>query len=261
MTGWRVSLRGRVGDLHMELELQGNTAPVAVAGPNGSGKSTLLRMVAGVTSPIEGEIEVGGRTMYSSRLGIDLPPEDRRVGYVPQGYGLFPHLRVVDNVAFGLCTGPARRPRSERHVAARAMLDGLGCGDLAERFPGRLSGGEQQRVALARALVTQPALLLLDEPLAALDAGARHSVRAFLAERLKTASCPALVVTHDARDAAALGARVCVLERGRLVQEGMLQSLRARPANDFVAEFAGAVDPDRAFSRTPEQQLWDADIG
>jgi len=163
------------------------------------------------------------------------------MGYVPQGYGLFPHLRVADNVAFGLSTGPRRLPKAERRSAARQLLTELGCATLAERWPAGLSGGEQQRVALARALVVAPALLLLDEPMAALDAGVRRVVRTFLATRLRSSACPSIVVTHDVRDVLALGARVCVLEAGRIVQQGSLSELQAAPASDFVAEFVGAA--------------------
>jgi ABC-type sulfate/molybdate transport systems ATPase subunit len=170
--------------------------------------------------------------------------EERRVGYVPQGYGLFPHLSVLENVAFGLSVGPARFPKEARREKALSMLGELGCRSLAERRVGGLSGGEQQQVALARALAPSPSLLLLDEPLAALDRATRRSVRGFLAEHLKARACPTLLVTHEARDVEALGAEdlgaeVCVLEGGRIVQRGPLEALREEPASDFVSEFVG----------------------
>ncbi len=239
MSGWRVCVKAKVGALELDVDLRGDEAPLALTGPNGSGKTVLLRIISGAVKPTHGEIEVGGTALFSSSHGIDLSSEERCVGYVPQGYGLFPHLSVIDNVAFGLSTGRRRRPRASRRRAAQAMLEELGCAQLAERLPQRLSGGEQQRVALARALVIEPAMLLLDEPLSALDAGARRRVRSFLVRRLRALGRPCIVVTHDARDVAALGARVCVLERGRIVQQGALASLRSAPVNDFVAEFVG----------------------
>ena len=240
MSGWRASARARAGVLDLDVDLEGDDAPLALVGPNGSGKTTFLRVLTGAHAPTEAEIVVAGEVLFSSSRGIDRPIEARRVGYVPQGYGLFPHLRVVDNVAFGLSSGPRRRTRKERRRAARDALGELGYLQLADRMPAELSGGEQQAVALARALVIEPALLLLDEPLSALDVTARRSVRTFLAERLRELRRPSIVVTHDARDVAALGARVCVLEGGRIVQSGDLETLRRAPATDFVAEFAGA---------------------
>ena len=236
--GFRVDVAARIGNLDLAIELRGGATPLAIIGPNGSGKTTVLRIIAGALRPYRGDIELGGTTVFGSARGIDLPPEQRSVGYVPQGYGLFPHLRVIDNVAFGLSVGRRKRPRQVRGDVAAEMLAALSCSHLAERMPAHLSGGEQQRVALARALVIEPSMLLLDEPLAALDAGVRRSVRRFVAERLRALSRPSIVVTHDARDVAALDAHVCVLDRGRIVQRGSLAELRAAPANDFVAEFA-----------------------
>lgn len=246
MTSWRISARAVLGTLGIDVELEGGDAPLALVGPNGSGKTSLLRIIVGAHRPTQAEIEVGGKHLFSTSRSIDLPIEQRRVGYVPQGYGLFPHLRVIDNVAFGLSTGPRKHPRSERRRAALTTLDALDCAHLGDRLPARLSGGEQQRVALARALVIRPAMLLLDEPLAALDAGGRRAVRTFLAERLRALGRPSIVVTHDARDVAAFGGRVAVLDHGRIVQHGSLSDLRAAPASEFVAEFIGNSPPTRA---------------
>jgi len=234
-----------MGSLSLDVELGGESGPLAIVGPNGGGKTSLLRIIAGAHHPSSGCIEVGGTTLLDTARGIDLPSERRRVGYVPQGYGLFGHLRVIDNVAFGLSTGTRRRSRAERRAIALAVLEELGCEHLAERMPGRLSGGEQQRVALARALVTEPRLLLLDEPLAALDVTARRSVRHRLAQRLRAQPRPSIVVTHDVRDIVALDASVCVLEGGRVVQRGDVEALRAAPATEFVAEFVGLESASR----------------
>lgn len=235
---WSVRVQLLLGALDLDVQLQGNSAPVAIVGPNGTGKTTLLRTIAGAHRPHAGRISVGDRVLFDSERGIDLMPEARRVGYVPQGYALFPHLNAVDNVAFGAPKGQ-RSARHARRQAALDLLDQLDCRHLAERMPLELSGGEQQRVALARALMIEPDILLLDEPLSALDASARRAMRGYLAEHLRTQQRPAIVVAHDAKDVVALGADVCVLEGGRVVQRGTPSELRAAPASDFVAELFG----------------------
>jgi ABC-type Fe3+/spermidine/putrescine transport system ATPase subunit len=230
---WSVSLRARRGSFTLDISLDGDHRPVALVGPNGSGKSSLLRVIAGAVPASAGRIEVNGRTLYDAEQGIDRPPEERGVGYVPQGFGLFPHLCVVENVAFGLGEGA----REARRREALRMLEELGCADLAERMPARLSGGEKQRVALARALVVNPRLLLLDEPLAAMDISARRTMRSFLAGHLRSGERPAIVVTHDPRDVLALGAEAVVIEGGHVVQRGTPEELSASPATEFVEEF------------------------
>lgn len=237
-SAWRAEVRMRVGALELDVRLDGGVRPVALVGPNGSGKTTLLRTIAGAHRPAAGVIVVGDRVLFDSARGVDLPPEERRVGYVPQGYGLFPHLRVLDNVRFGL-TGPSRSEAGAR-ASALAVLEQLEAGHLAGRWPDTLSGGERQRVALARALVTDPRILLLDEPLAALDAAARRTMRRRLAERLEERAVPALVITHDLRDIIALNADVHVMEEGRIVQRGPAAALAAHPATEFVAEVFGS---------------------
>jgi ABC-type sulfate/molybdate transport systems ATPase subunit len=179
---------------------------------------------------------VGERVLFDAAQNVDLPPEARRVGYVPQGYALFPHLSAVDNVSFGLASRPHFRPAHARREEALRWLAELGSGGLAERFPHELSGGEQQRVALARALILEPDVLLLDEPLAALDTTSRRTMRAFLAGHLQRRARPALVVSHDVKDVLALGGQVAVLENGRVVQRGSAQELARRPNTAFVAE-------------------------
>ena len=236
---WLVRVCATLGPLELDVDLCGDARPVALVGPNGAGKTTLLRLIAGAYRPQAGRIEVGGRVLFDAAAAVDLPPERRAVGYVPQGYGLFPHLGVADNVAFGLRARGHSGGRRAARLAAEQMLDELGCASLAGRRPTELSGGEQQRVALARALVVDPAILLLDEPLAALDASARRQLRRFLADHLRRRARPSIVVTHDARDVLALEAEACVLDAGRVVQRGTADQLRRAPANDFVAELFG----------------------
>ncbi len=235
----QLRVRTPIGSGSLDVELSADTIPVALIGPNGSGKTTLLRIIAGAVRPREGMIRVGDRLLFDSRRQIDVPIEQRRIGYVPQGCGLFPHLRVIDNVAFGLS---ARRTtsRAERRASAARLLEELGCGHLANRYPARLSGGEQQRVALARALAVDPGVLLLDEPLAALDASARRSMRRFLGDRLREVNKPSIIVTHDVRDVRAMEASVAVLDHGKLLVHADLATLTEAPPNDFVAEFVGS---------------------
>jgi ABC-type sulfate/molybdate transport systems ATPase subunit len=201
---------------------------VALAGPSGAGKSTVLRAVAGLRRPDGGRIALDGTTWFDAGARVDLPPERRAVGLVFQDYALFPHLSVRENVAFG---GAAR---------AAELLERLGIAPLAGERPAALSGGERQRVALARALARDPAVLLLDEPLAALDAATRAVVRGELHDLLAELALPTLLVTHDHRDAVALADRVGVLVDGRLRQLGTAAELAAAPADPFVAAFTGA---------------------
>lgn len=240
MTHWRAAIRVEQGDFRLEVELSSGSGVLAVIGPSGSGKSTLLKCIAGAIAADDAEVEVAGRVLESTSERINEPMEQRRIGYLPQGYALFPHLNVLDNVAFGLSTGAGRLRADERRQLAMTMLDRVGCSQLASRSIGGLSGGEQQRVALARALVLKPDLLLLDEPLSALDATSRRAVRSFLAQHLADYGRPAVIVTHDERDVEALADHVAVIEDGRIVQSGSLDSLRAAPASAFVAEFAHA---------------------
>ena len=240
MTSWHVSVKARIGTFDLDVSLVGDARPVALVGPNGSGKTTLLRVIAGAIEVQQAHVTIDDVVLESTDQNVHVPIERRRVGYVPQGFGLFSHLSVVENVAFGLSHGPNRAPVRERRSCALRVLEDLACGHLADRGVERLSGGEQQRVALARALVLNPELLLLDEPLAALDASRRRAVRSFLAERLKAFSRPSIIVTHDVRDVAAIDAAVVVLHDGRVVQQGLLDTVRANPINDFVAEFVAA---------------------
>ncbi|MFT3724002.1 MAG: ABC transporter ATP-binding protein [Hyphomonadaceae bacterium] len=228
----QAKLRGRLGQFELDVELEVGQAPLVVLGPNGAGKTTLLRMLLGAEQPSAGYVRVGDATLFDSQAQLCVPIELRRFGYLPQHYALFPHLSVLDNVAFALA-GSAR----ERRERARSMLATLSLAELGERRPGSLSGGEQQRVALARALAIQPRALLLDEPLGALDVGARRSTRRFLASYLRELGIPSLVITHDAVDAAELGDGVLVLEGGRVSQRGGWDELLRKPASPFVEEF------------------------
>jgi molybdate transport system ATP-binding protein len=210
---------------------------VAVLGPNGAGKSTLLRALAGLVPLDDGHVRLDGVVLDDPHLDVLVPPQQRRVGLVFQDYRLFPHLSVLDNVAFGpRVTGRSRR---DSENAAREWLVRLGIDEFAERRPGEISGGQAQRAALARALASDPALLLLDEPLAALDAGTRIDVRADLRRHLSGFAGPVVLVTHDALDALTLADRLVVLENGSVTQAGPVREVVRRPATDYVARLVG----------------------
>ena len=210
----------------LDVELTVGREVVALVGPSGAGKTTLLRAIAGLQLA-RGRISVDGDDWLDSTRSIDLPAEERSVGLVFQEYALFPHLTVRKNVEFG-------------RKGEAALLERFGLAALADAKPRELSGGERQRVALARALAPDPAVLLLDEPLAALDAHTRGEVRAELQLLLREADRPTLVVTHDFEDAATLATRVGVLVQGHLRQVGSPAELVASPADPFVATLTGA---------------------
>jgi len=201
--------------------------PTALVGPNGSGKSTVLRAILGAVPVRRGRIVLDGQTLLDTDRGISIPTEERRVAWVPQEYALFPHLTVLENVTFGV-PGPAGRAR------AGAVMDQLGLAPLRSRRPGALSGGERQKVALARALAAEPRALLLDEPLAALDADVREATRGLLADTLPRLAIPTVFVTHEMRDVVALGGPVVLLEGGRVRSSGALDVFRASPPSEFA---------------------------
>ena len=228
----------RIGTLELSVDLQLDRETIVVAGPNGAGKSSLLRLLLGVLRPHRGRIALDGRVLFDATAALDVPVEQRQLGYVPQDYALFPHLDVLENVTFGL------RPlsRGERLRRATSWLERLGVAHLSRRLPGQLSGGERQRVALARALAREPRALLLDEPFASLDPLARRQVRHALRGWLRDWRLPALIVSHDPADAI-LGDRIAVLESGRIVQQGTADELRRSPASEFVAGLLDAAPP------------------
>jgi ABC-type sulfate/molybdate transport systems ATPase subunit len=221
-----IDLARRSFDLGVALTLGAET--IALVGPSGAGKTSLLRAVAGLERPRAGRIALGREVWLDVERGIRLSPERRRVGYLPQDYGLFPHLSVAGNVAFA-----GRRERPD-------LLERVGVAHLAAAHPAQLSGGERQRVALARALARAPRVLLLDEPFGALDAITRRQVRAELGDILADVRLPSLLVTHAFDDASVLADRIGVLDRGRLVQLASAAELVRNPATVMVAALTGA---------------------
>jgi molybdate transport system ATP-binding protein len=224
---------------HFRLDVALEVEPgevVALLGPNGAGKTTALRALAGLTPLTDGHVVLAGACLDDGR-GVFVPAERRGVGVVFQDYLLFPHLTALDNVAFGpRCRGASR---AAARVTAQDWLDRVGLADLARRRPRQLSGGQAQRVALARALALEPALLLLDEPLSALDARTRLETRADLHRHLAAHPGPTLVVTHEPLDAFVLADRLVIIEDGQIVQEGDAAEVTARPRTDYVARLVG----------------------
>jgi molybdate transport system ATP-binding protein len=234
----RIEARTRLGELELDVALEVPAGDcLALAGPSGAGKTSVLRVASGLLRPESGRVECGGETWLDTERGLDVPPEDRRCGYVFQEYALFPHLTTWQNVAYPL----RGMKRPERRRRAQELLERFGVGKLADARPRTLSGGERQRVAVARVLARRPGVLLLDEPLSALDARTRAGAARELESVLREIEVPALLVTHDFAEAAQLGDRVGVIDAGRVVQEGTATELAAAPRSAFVADFAGAV--------------------
>jgi len=230
-----LSIRKAVGNFSLDVAWTSREEVVALFGASGAGKSLTLQCLAGLARPDSGRISLDGRVLFDHQGRINVPPQRRHLGYVFQGYALFPHLTVEDNVTFGL----AKRSDLERHRRAAELLDRLGLAALAKRKPAELSGGQQQRVALARALAPDPPLLLLDEPLSALDAPLRRQLREDLGALIRSYVRAAVVVTHDLTDAFQLADRIIVYDRGRVVQAGLREEVFANPASEQVARLLG----------------------
>lgn len=242
MTGTSGGLRAHIGlrlgtlDLDVSLEV-GDGEVVALLGPNGAGKSTALRAIAGLQPLEHGRIEIDGRILDDPEAGVLVPPHQRQIGVVFQDYLLFPHLSALDNVAFGLRARGV--PKAEARAAAAGWLQRVGLGDQSGDRPRELSGGQGQRVALARALAIEPRLLLLDEPLAALDGPTRTEVRRELHGHLSTFGGARLLVTHDPVDAVVLASRLVIIEGGAVTQSGTTAEVTARPRSRYVADLVG----------------------
>jgi len=223
-------------DFNLRIAVSTSQRRIVLFGPSGSGKSTALQLIAGSIRPDSGYIGVAGYTLFDSKAGTNVALQHRRVGYVPQGYGLFPHLSVEDNVAFGLKNLPAARK------AARVgeMLDLVGMEQLRRERPARLSGGQQQRVAIARALAPEPRVLLLDEPFSALDPILRPRLRDEIIKLQEETNIPVVTVTHDVVDAFRLAQWLVVLDRGMVLQQATAHEVFHRPATVEVARLVGA---------------------
>ena len=238
MSGLEATIGVDAGDLALDVDL--TAAPgevVGLLGPNGAGKSTLLRAVAGLRTLDRGRVVLDGEVLEDAATGMRAPPEHRPMGMVFQDLRLLPHLSARGNVAFGPRARGVGRARAD--AQATGWLDRMGLGTVADARPAGLSGGQAQRVALARALATDPGVLLLDEPLSALDAATRAEVRRVLRAHLAAFAGPAVLVTHDAVDALTLADRLVVLDRGRVIQAGRPAEVAQRPRSRWVADLVG----------------------
>ena len=221
--------------IRADLELDaGDNRVMVLFGPSGSGKTTILRCLAGLDRPQEGFIRFGEEVWFDRAAGINRPPQQRRLAYVSQDYGLFPHLTVAQNIRFGMDTVALHASDRVETILRTVHLEGM-----AGRFPTQLSGGERQRVALARALARDPRLILLDEPLAALDLPLRDPMRQELRQFLRSIDVPSVVVTHDRVDALTLGDRMAVLSGGYIRQVGPVHEVFSRPIDLAVAASVG----------------------
>jgi len=234
----QATLASRLGAFALDVDISvARGSVLVVVGESGSGKTTLLRLLAGLLRPERGRIAMDGASWFDSDAGGFVPAPARPIGYVAQDYALFPHLTAAENIEFGLrAIGMAKRERQRRAGEALARLN---IGPLAARRPRELSGGQQQRVAVARALVLEPSLLLLDEPLSALDVPSRRGVRVELRKLLASLSCATVYVTHHPTEALVFGESIAVLESGRISQCGTRDDLIHRPRSAFAAEFLG----------------------
>jgi molybdate ABC transporter permease protein len=223
------------GPFRFHLALDTACRRLAILGPSGAGKSLLLRLLAGLERPRAGRIELNGRVLFDAERGIDLPPERRRIAVMLQHDALFPHLSVAANVAFGL----AHLPPAERQARVAAQLEAVGLLEQARHYPAQLSGGQQQRAALARALVTEPDLLLLDEPLSSQDAHRRRRLQQLMEELLARSAVPTLLVTHDMEEAYRLCEELLVIDRGARLRQGPRWEVFERPGAVAVARLTG----------------------
>lgn len=225
----------RMDGFSLDLELLADAKTVVIFGPSGSGKSLTLRSIAGLRRPDAGMIRLGGRTLFDSALGINLPPQQRRVGFVPQDFALFPHYTIAENIGYGL----NRLPGSERRRRVEEMLSLMDLSAYAERLPGAVSGGQQQRTALARALAARPDLLLMDEPFGALDEVLRFHLREEVRRLQQRYAIPVILVTHSLSEAYSLADKLVVLERGRIAQVGPRDLVFRQPVTPAVARLMG----------------------
>ncbi len=222
-----------LGDFTLKAQFTAEEGPLVIIGPSGAGKTLILRQIAGILRPDSGRIAVGGRTLFDSAQRVDLPTQERNVGYVPQEYALFPHLPVTENIRYGLRGSGSAKARTAE------MLELVGLVDQQHLHPRDLSGGQRQRVALARALAVKPDLLLLDEPFSALDAPTRESLPEEVRRLIQATATPAISVTHDRTEALRMANTIAVLIDGCVRQVGTPSEVFGAPVSEEVAGFVG----------------------
>ncbi len=225
-----ISLRLGSFDLRTRFSVGGGIT--ALFGPSGAGKTVTLRCIAGLARPDSGRISLENRSLFDSESSLNLPPRDRSIGYVFQQYALFPHLSVERNIGFGI----SDLTKEERGARVASLLEIMDLGQMAKRMPSELSGGQQQRVALARALATRPALLLLDEPFAAVDLRVRRRLRAELVRIHELVGTPMLLVTHDIEEVRQLARSLVLIDAGRVVRSGPTTEILTAPLDPVLAD-------------------------
>ena len=254
----KVSLQQRLGNFQLAVDFQVPLGLIVLFGPSGAGKSLTLRSLAGLLQPARGYISLGGQVLLDSESGVNLPPQQRRVGYVPQHYALFPHLTVAENIAFGLPKNAPgagwRKRRKVRQARVAELLAALELEGLERRIPATLSGGQQQRVALARALAAEPRLLLLDEPFNALDATVRERLRDALRQFQRRFGIPIVLVTHDRIEAQQLADTVVILQHGRVAQIGDSEAIFRAPRTAAIAQLVGQRNLFSGYLASPSSQ-------
>ncbi len=230
----------------MDVSWQAGREIVVLFGPSGAGKSLTFQILAGLVTPDEGHLQLGDVVFHDSHMGTDLPPQGREIGYLIQHYALFPHMTTRENILYG-----HPQPRSSAAASDLAvMLARFHLEGLEHQYPGKLSGGQSQRVALARAMMRKPKLLLLDEPLSAVDLAVRRSIRTELKNLQRTLNIPMVIVTHDLGEALALADQLIIYDLGRVVQAGTPDEIVHHPQNEIIAEWAGrtVLHGERSFS-------------
>ena len=248
--------KGALIDADLQVELDPPNVTV-LFGPSGSGKTTILRALAGLERSANCVIRFGRETWVDDKNGVFIPPQRRRIGFLYQDYGLFPHLTVGGNIRYGLRGLSA----NEQQLRISELLERFQLRDLAARYPDQLSGGQKQRVALARTLAPQPRLLLLDEPLSALDGPTREALRGELRNLLSSLSIPVLLVTHDRVEALALGDQVAIVNEGRIVQHASIEEVFRRPLTPAIAKIVAVETVQRARVLQADDELVTVAVG
>jgi len=232
-----VQFKKAFADFSMDVSWQAGREIVVLFGPSGAGKSLTFQIMAGLVAPDEGHIQLGDAVFYDAQSDINRSPQSREIGYLFQHYALFPHMTTRENVLYG-----HRQPRSSEAAADfAAMLTRFHLEGLEQRYPGALSGGQRQRVALARALMRKPKVLLLDEPLSAVDLTVRRSIRTELKTLQRALGIPMVIITHDLGEALAMADQLIIYEHGRVVQAGTPEAIVQNPQNDIIAAWAGST--------------------
>lgn len=226
-----------LGDFSLDVDLQCDAKTLVLIGPNGAGKTTFVMSLLGIIKDIRGALNIGDTVLFNSGAQMQVPVEQRRLGYVPQDYALFPHLDVRDNIKFAVKSALTHLSRIEVETQTEQSLFEMGISHLADKKVDRLSGGQKQRVAIARALSIKPLALILDEPFAALDTQARDEVRSYLRNKLAVLDLPTILITHDPVDARFFNQQIAVLEAGRITTVGTWNELKEKPKSDFLKNF------------------------